>query len=199
MADLAALLRKRSVLPGNTEMPSGAVLDMQKRSADLLRSQALDKYPFIKQYNPTVTIGSGEGFAETWFPQDLGPTGKERPKDIPADSLGIEVRKPNQFNPNDLAGEVLHYDPYANEVRGMLDKSLTPQQWDVLKQNALDYEESIRLGLPEQRARENTIDSAIRGYTVNQWPESMNQAMQYSPEQLSQLEALKNYMVTGQR
>ncbi len=197
MADLASMLRKRSAFPQNTEMPSGAVTDLQKRTADMLRSQAVEKYPFIKQYNPTVTVGSGEGYAETWFPQDFGPTGTERPKNIPAESLGIEIRKPNEFRSDDIAGEVLHYDPRANQVRGMLDKTLSPQQWDVLKSNALDYEESIRLGLPESRARENTIDSAIRGYTINQWPNEINVQMQYTPEQLEQLNALKNYMVTG--
>lgn len=198
MAELSNLLRKRSVFPETTEMPSGAVQDLQKRTAAMLRNQAVEKYPFIKQYDPTVTVGSGDGYAETWFPQDFGPTGTERPKNISAESLGIEIRRPNEFRAEDLAGEVLHYDPRANQVRGMLDKTLSPQQWDVLKREALDYDESVRLGMPESRVRENTIDSAIRGFTVNQWPESINQAMQYTPEQLEQLNALKAYMTTGQ-
>ena len=198
MAELSNLLRKRSVFPETTEMPSGAVQDFRKRTAAMLRNQAVEKYPFIKQYDPTVTVGSGDGYAETWFPQDFGPTGTERPKNIPAESLGIEIRRPNEFRAEDLAGEVLHYDPRANQVRGMLDKTLSPQQWDVLKREALDYDESVRLGMPESRVRENTIDSAIRGFTVNQWPESINQAMQYTPEQLEQLNALKAYMTTGQ-
>ena len=76
---------------------------------------------------------------------------------------------------------------------------MTPQQWGTLKNEALDYNESIRQGLSEQRAKENTIDSALRGYAVNQWPESVNQQLNYSPAQLELLNSLKTYMKTGKK
>ena len=37
----------------------------------------------------------------------------------------------------------------------------------------------------------------MRGYTVGQWPEEINKALAYSPQQLKVLDSLKSYMSTG--
>jgi hypothetical protein len=111
----------------------------------------------------------------------------------------VTVHQPDKFTSADLAGEVLHVDPYANIVRDKLMQTMTPQQWKTLKNEALDYNESIRLGLSEQKAKENTIDSALRGYAVNQYPESVNQQLNYSAAQLELLNSLKTYMKTGKK
>lgn len=166
-----------------------------------LIKQSGQQYPFIARHNPIISLGQGEGYAETWpigeegAPDQFGnPT---RPAHMPLNRLGIEIYRPNEFSPQDLAGEVLHVDPLANRVRTIMNSSLSPQQWDILKREALDYDESIRQGLSEERARENTIDSAIRGYAVNQWPEQINRDLKYTQEQRDLLDALKYYMQTS--
>ena len=166
-----------------------------------LMSKAAKEYPFIAAHNPIVTVGSGEGYAETW---PAGETGKPdeygrptRPQAFPMERLGIEVYRPNDFTHHDLAGELLHIDPRAAEVRDYLLKSYRPEQWDLLKHHALDYEESLKQGQSEEMARQNAIDSAIRGYAVRQWPEQIDKALNYDPEQLKMLEGLRTYMTTG--
>jgi len=173
-----------------------------KYASDLL-AKAQQEYPFIGMNQPVVKVAQGEGYAETWPRGETGAPdamGRDtRPYDFPMNQLGVTVHQPDKFTSADLAGEVLHVDPYANMVRDKLMQTMTPQQWGTLKNEALDYNESIRQGLSEQRAKENTIDSALRGYAVNQWPESVNQQLNYSPAQLELLNSLKTYMKTGKK
>jgi hypothetical protein len=173
-----------------------------KYASDLL-AKAQQEYPFISMNQPVVKVAQGEGYAETWPRGETGAPDamgrNTRPYDFPMNQLGVTVHQPDKFTSADLAGEVLHVDPYANIVRDKLMQTMTPQQWGTLKNEALDYNESIRQGLSEQRAKENTIDSALRGYTVNQWPESVNQQLNYSPAQLELLNSLKTYMKTGKK
>jgi hypothetical protein len=173
-----------------------------KYASDLL-AKAQQEYPFIGMNQPVVKVAQGEGYAETWPRGETGAPdamGRDtRPYDFPMNQLGVTVHQPDKFTSADLAGEVLHVDPYANIVRDKLMQTMTPQQWKTLKNEALDYNESIRLGLSEQKAKENTIDSALRGYAVNQYPESVNQQLNYSAAQLELLNSLKTYMKTGKK
>ena len=164
---------------------------------DLL-NEAIKSYPFVKQHNPAVVLGTGQGYAETY---PVGETGRplagggfSRPGTLPIDRVGIEIYKPDQFSAKDLAAEMLHVDPMANKTRDGLIKSWTPEQLNALKEHALDYQATLDEGRPEQDAIQNATDSALRGYTVGQWPEEVNQALAYTPEQLQMLNALKSYM-----
>ena len=170
---------------------------------DSLMRKALQDYPFLSQHKPVVTMGAGEGYAQTWPPGEGGPPdeqGKDtRPTALPIDRLGIEIYKPNDFNHHALAGEVLHVDPYAREVSDKLATTFDPRQLEVLKREALDYQHSLNTGQDEKRAIQNATDAAVRGYVVNQWPEEVNQEFGYSPVQRALLESLKNYTKTGKR
>jgi len=168
-----------------------------------LLERANKEYPFISFHNPSVVLGSGEGFAETY---PIGETGAplpnggfSRPKTLPIDKVGIEIYQPSKFSHHDLAAELLHVDPYANEVREKLLKNLTTDQITTLKNNARDYQHSIDLGMSEEDAMKNTVDSALRGYVMNQWPEEVNTEMNYNTHQKTMLEGLKNYTRTGKR
>ena len=168
-----------------------------------LMQRAQDEYPFIRSHNPMVVMGQGEGFAETYPINETGAPlpggGFSRPKTLPIDRVGVEIYQPSKFSHHDLAAEMLHIDPYANEVRGALSKNLTPEQINVLKHNARDYQHSIDLGMSEEDAMRNTIDSGLRGYVMGQWPEQVNMDMKYSDEQKAMLEGLKAYTRTGKR
>lgn len=168
----------------------------QNAAAALLQA-ASSRYPFLTKYKPLVSYGSGEGYAETWPIGEEGDEKYKRPQEFPLDRVGVQVFKPDKFGPSDLAAEFLHVDPRANEARSMLLSSLTPQQIIALKRNSGDYAESIRMGLPENRALQNAVDSALRGYTIGQWPEEANRSMGYTPSQMQVLNNLKSYMETG--
>ena len=168
-----------------------------------LLNQATKEYPFIAQHNPILRHGAGEGYLETWPAGEGGAPdamGKDtRPKHFPLSRHGIEIRRPKDITYHDIAGEVLHVDPYANTVRDNLIKLFTPDQLNTLKANAEDYKVSIDQGQSEDYAIRNAADSALRGYTFGQWPEEVNQQMQYNPIQKGLLESLKNYMKTGKK
>lgn len=174
--------------------------DNEKYSDELL-SKATQQYPFIAKHQPIVSVSQGQGYAETWPRQEEGAPDSDgrptRPINFPLGRTGVEVYKKSEFSPNDLAGEILHVDPYANQVRDQLGKTLGFKQWNTLMNHADDYQASLDYGQSEDRARQNAVDSAIRGYTVNQWPQSINQQMGYSDSQKQLLDSLKNYMKTG--
>ena len=170
--------------------------------AQQLLLQAQKEYPFISRHNPSVIVneGGGEGFAQTY---PIGETGRplengefSRPKSLPINKIGVEIYQPNDFNHHSLAGEVLHDDPFANQIRSSLQKSWTPEQLKVLKFHAKDYEHSLKTGQSEEQALQNATDSALRGYVVNQWPQEANNDFKYSPKQLQMFQSLQKYMKT---
>ena len=176
---------------------------MADYATDLL-SQATQAYPFVAKHNPMVVVNPMEdkGFAETY---PIGETGAPldgggyiKHKSLPIDRVGVEVFKPDQFTHHDLAAEMLHIDPVANQTREALTKTWSPKQLKTLKEHALDYQATLDEGRPEADAIKNATDSALRGYTVGQWPEEINKALAYSPAQLKMLDSLKSYMATGQ-
>jgi hypothetical protein len=165
-----------------------------------LYQQAVLEYPFIAAHAPNITMGQGEGYAETYPVGETGfPLGNglfSRPDALPINKLGIEIYKPKEFTYKDLAGEVLHGDPVANETRQKLLESLSTEQLDKLKYHALDYEQSLKLGMPENLALRNLADSALRGYVLNQFPDKVNQDIGYTKEQKDLFTSLENYMKT---
>lgn len=186
-------------LRDGTGSPAAAPVQQPDYRQSIL-ADATKQYPFISQYNPIVTVGQGnDAYAETWAADEPGDQSYPRPKDIPLGRFGVQVFKPEAFRPADLAAEFLHVDPIANETRDRLLKSMTPAQIQKLKQASNDYAESIKLKLGEQRAIQNAVDSALRGYTTGQWPDEANAQMQYTPAQKQMLDGLRGYMTTGQR
>jgi len=166
---------------------------------DLLVRRAAQAYPFITQYNPLVVTGNGEGYAETWPADEPGAPDWPRPKELPMGRVGVQVFRPNEFGPTDLAAEFLHVDPVAHETRSKLLESMTPAQIEALKSASGDYAMSLRVGQSEDMALQNAVDSALRGYTVGHWPEEANASMGYTKQQKDMLDNLKRYMMTGKR
>lgn len=168
----------------------------EKYSQDLL-DKAKQEYGFIARQNPVVQVGKGEGYAETWPRYEEGAPDQPRPLSMAPGRVGVEVFNPQEFKPADLAGEMLHTDPYANLVRDYIRKSLSPQQLETIKQASGDYEMSIRMGMDENRAVQNAIDAAVRGYAVGQWPADVNASIGYNPQQKYVLDNLVKYMKQG--
>jgi hypothetical protein len=175
------------------------VVGVQAPYPQRVLADAKKKYQFLNQYNPLVSVGSGDGYAETWPADEEGDSSYPRPKDFPIGRVGVQIFKPDHFGADDLAAEFLHIDPYANQTRDQLLKSMTPDQIGRLKSSSKDYSYTMQRGEGDQRATQNAIDSALRGYTTGQWPVDANQAMGYTPQQVQMLESLKSYMATGKR
>jgi hypothetical protein len=182
----------------NALAPS-AISSQSNPYVESLLRQATKEYPFITQHNPNVDTGVGPYYAETWPVNEEGAPNAKRPANFPIDRLGIRVYKPNQFTAHDLAGEVLHVDPFANETRATLTKSLTPAQIQMLQQQSKDYQSSLDEGQSTDRAIQNATDATMRGYVLNQWPTKANESMNYDITQKALLERLKNYMKTGKQ
>lgn len=162
---------------------------------DLLVAQTRAKYPFVYNSNAIMIPGTKPG-GEGWPAGETGDPSYPRPKALPLGQHGVEIGPGS--SPEDVAGEVLHVDPYANQTRAQLKASLSPEQKTYLKKESLDY------GNPqgpeeEDHAWDNAVDSAIRGKVVGQWPDKANQAMNYSPAQQKLLDNLSQYMRTGRR
>lgn len=178
----------------NTNIPdySTNIYDLAKRV-----------YPFVEKHNPMVVVNpmQDRGYAETY---PIGETGAplegggfNKHPSLPLDRVGVEIFKPEEFTAHDLAAEMLHIDPVANKTRDYLMKSWTPKQLEALKEHSLDWQATLDEGRPEKDAIQNATDSALRGYTVGQWPEEINKTLNYTQSQKKALEALKNYMLTG--
>jgi hypothetical protein len=166
--------------------------------ANQVLSQAEQQYPFISQYRPVVVGSKRSGDdSETWFPGDSGDANDPRPTDIPLDRVGVEVMRPGAFSPEALACVMIHVDAWANATRGLLGDSLSPVQLAALKRESGDYQQSLQMKLPPQQVLNNGIDSAMRGYTVGQWPADANARMNYTPQQIGWLDSLRTYMQQG--
>jgi hypothetical protein len=158
--------------------------------------KAVTQYPFIKQHDPIVKLGEGEGYAETWPVGEEGPPHNPRPAEFPIDRHAVDIYRPGEFSHHDLAGEILHVDPISNQTREELMSTWTPKQLKTLEKHAKDWQATLDEGRPVEHAIRNATDAAIRGYTLKQWPESINKELKYRPEQKAKLEDLVKYMKT---
>jgi len=167
-----------------------------------LLEQAIKEYPFVAKHNPMVVVNPMEdrGYAETY---PIGETGKPLPGGVfdkhfalPANRVGVEIYKPDEFSHHDLAAEMLHIDPIANQARQSLMKTWTPNQLKTLQEHSKDWQATLDEGRPVEDAIKNATDAALRGYTTKQWPEEINKKLKYSKEQKQMLDNLKKYMVT---
>jgi hypothetical protein len=178
------------------------VIDYSSENSRLL-SDTRRMYPFINKHNVVITTNQKDkdtwGYAETWKPNETGWEGTKsqgyvtRPKTIPLEALGIDIYQRGGMNPNDIAGEVLHGDTYANETRDKLMSSLTDWQKEVFREQG-DYKDTVA---PDEIKLRNATDSAIRGSVLNQWPKEAIDELKLSPSQQKYLDDLKSYIQSG--
>lgn len=169
---------------------------MARRKKDIV-SEAAEQWPFVNIYDPAVTRSPArpEGYVlETWPKGETGGSDYPRPRELPMERVGIELYG-DRASPLDVAADLLHVDPFANYTREELLSNLSPEQIATLKYGSLDYASSLDQG--EQRAMQNAIDSAMRGYVFHQWPASANAEMRYDPRQMALLDLLQKYTQTG--
>lgn len=169
-----------------------AAANAQQWRAGDLATQAAQTYGFVRKNNPVVitTPQSDRGYAETWHPGDKGDEKYPRPKEIPLDRNGVQIFRPDKFSADDLAGEMLHVDPKAQQASDAFAKSLTSAQLAQVKETP-DYQQE---NTDESAKLRSGVDSVIRGYVVGQWPQKALNEFGFTSEQKKILDDLKQYM-----
>lgn len=186
------------VSPADAPVPGMTGVHQSDVAAGKLVQDARQKYPFI---SPNVVmlpkIGNGPygNESEGWPAGEEGSPDYPRPKGIPLNVPGIEFDP--HGNADDLAGEVLHTDPYANGVRDRLAKTFSPDQIKYLSHEALDY--GADSGAPDDVKLRNGTDSLIRGALLHQWPQNAVSGMHLTPDQTGMIDNLRQYMATGRQ
>ena len=195
--------------------------DQKQRSANYffgqgkpqnLLQQAQSQYPVLKNYDYgyTENFQPNAGFLEHWEPGDPGTasTGPGdlnalRPKGLPLDRPGLEIRNPNT-RPIDVLGDIASHhlrmvDPVVKGAYEDLQNSMTPNQQRILQ----DQYQYARKNEGETGSFDDWKERAgmpgfFRGYTFQQWPKEFNDQA-YTPEQRQKLDALMTYFKTGKK
>lgn len=181
-------------------------LDPSGNSAPNLLQQAQQQYPILQgqDYGYTENFKPNSGFLEHWSPGDPGvaPSGPNdlnalRPKELPLDKPGLEIRDPST-RPIDVLGDIASHhlmktDPVVQRAYQDLQNSLTPKQQSVL-QDQYQYAQKNEgeSGSFEDWKNRAGMPGMFRGYTFQQWPKEFNDQV-YTPEQKQKLDGLMNY------
>lgn len=175
-----------------------------------LLDQAKSQYPVLKDldYGYVENFKPNAGFLEHWNPGDEGaeptsPTSLDalRPKEIPLDKHGLEIRDPST-RPIDVLGDIASHhlvnsDPVVKQTYQNLQDSITPAQnarlYDQYGYARMNEGENGSYDDWKQRAG---MPGVLRGYTFQQWPKEFNDEF-YTPEQMKSLDQLMDYFKTG--
>ncbi len=186
------------------EQPGGG-----KNKLNLLQ-QAQQQYPVLQNqnYGYVENFQEGGGYLEHWSPGEPGeasivPGSLEglRPKQLPLDQPGLEIRNP-ATRPIDVLGDIVSHnlvntDPLIKKVYADFQQSITP------KQNALLEDQYNRAKGTQGETRSfdewkqaSGLPAFFRGYAFNQWPKEFNDQV-YTPEQKQMFDNMMRYLKTG--
>tara|TARA_R110002012_G_scaffold307160_1_gene512486 strand:- start:23 stop:613 length:591 start_codon:yes stop_codon:yes gene_type:complete len=142
------------------------------------------EYPYLK--NVPMSYTKGNGYLEAYPVNESGSSQYPRPKSLPINKFGIDIRN-KDTTPEMIAGDyVSHHmtrnDPFIKDNYNQFINSLTPKQLDRQKNRYNDYtrgyyvnEQGNKVELPiEKRSFDNwksvsDNDGIYRGLLFNQW------------------------------
>lgn len=172
-----------------------------------LLERARSQYPILKDYNYgyVENFQPNAGFLEHWGRGEPGsaPSSDEsldrlRPKELPIDMEGLEIRDKNT-RPIDILGDVVSHnlvnsDPVVKKTYEDFQKSLNPKQQKIL---AEQYQYA-KANEGETRSFEDWSSAAgipayFRGYAFKQWPDDFNKSA-YTPDQMKTLDRMMKYL-----
>lgn len=201
----------QQAMTGDPGALSGAAPDATPPTPNLL-DQARAQYPILKDqdYGYTENFRPNAGFLEHWDPGDPGqaPTSDTdlsalRPKDLPMDKHGLEIRDPTT-RPIDILGDIashhlINTDPVVKKAYDDLQGSITPQQQGMLQdQYAYAQKNEGETGSYDDWKQRAGMPGFFRGYTFQQWPKEFNDTA-YTQDQRDGLDKLMNYFKTGNK
>ena len=173
-------------------------MDWLQERTDPVISQAKDQYPILNNYPIQYSRSNqpGKGFLEFWPQGEIGTADRPRPKDITADSIGVEILN-EQTRPIDILGDVVSHhlvnvDPKFKSYYKTFEKSLTKDQ----QQRLQDQYAHAQVNEGETRPYQDWYKSSglpgyFRGYAFQQWD---NPQEIYTPKQLKMFDDMMTHL-----
>ena len=196
--------------PDQTQVSPLAAQNAPAAPAMNLLQQAQQQYPVLQNqnYGYVENFQQGGGFLEHWSPGEPGqapaaPGSLEglRPKQLPLDQPGVEIRDPST-RPIDILGDIVSHnlintDPTIKNVYQKFQQSMTPEQQSILA----DQYQYAQKNEGETRSFEDWKQSAgipgfFRGYAFDQWPKEFTDKA-YTPEQKQMFDGMMQYLRGG--
>jgi hypothetical protein len=175
-----------------------------------LLQQAQQKYPVLQKqnYGYVENFQQGGGFLEHWSPGEPGAAPATpgsldglRPKQLPLNQPGVEIRDPNT-RPIDILGDIVSHnlintDPVIKGVYQKFQQSMTPDQQNILA----DQYQYAQKNEGETRSFDEWKQAAgipgfFRGYAFDQWPKDFTDKA-YTPEQKQMFDGMMQYLRGG--
>lgn len=173
--------------------------DAPEDSGATLLNQAVQSYPYLSQSGIVATYsdsGGGKRKLEYWPRGEPGSPQMPRPKNIPLDRPGVEIFDRN-VSPKDILADYVSHEGVNSdpELRRMY-AEFSASVPDATMRKRYDYH---RANLGERRDYETWKERSgmpeyFRGYTFDQWK---NTKQFYSPEQIAQLDKIRDYVGVG--
>lgn len=176
-------------------------------TAPNLFQQAQQQYPVLggQNYGYVENYQPGSGFLEHWAPGEPGappspnqPLNGIRPSQIPMDQYGLEIRDPST-RPIDVLGEIVshqlvHTDPNIKQTYEQFQKSITPQQQQLLQEQYEHAQKNEGETRPfEEWKKASGLPALFRGYAFQQWPQEFNDKI-YTPQQKQMFDGMMDYL-----
>ncbi len=170
--------------------------------ADLgsLLDQTKQQFPILGNYDIGFknNIGGGQGYMESWPPNETGTPDQPRPNDFPIGSFGIENYSAKS-KPLDVLGDIVSHhlinvDPTVKKTYNDFQSSVQPFQEEMLKNQYAHAQQNENETRSYEDWKSNTgVPAFFRGHPFQQWPADFNQRA-YTPQQVQMLDDMMNYL-----
>lgn len=176
------------------------VADQQTADHPLI-TQTLQQYPVLRNLGLKFKMSPGAGgsnMLESWPAGETGTKDKPRPKEFDNKKLGIEIYS-DKTRPIDILGDVVSHhlvneDPVIKKVYDTFQKSMTPQQQEILKEQYIHAKANEGEKRPFEEWKASTgIPAYFRGYAFQQWSQQANQHL-YTPQQRLMFDQMMLYL-----
>lgn len=169
--------------------------------APSVMDQAQQQYPALKalglQFKQSPPDQNGNKL-EYWPPGEGGTPDRPRPQEFDLKKPGVEVYG-NKARPIDILGDVVSHhmietDPTISRVYSAFEKSVTPQQEQLLAQQYQYAQQHSGENRSFEVWKDKTgLPAFFRGHPFQQWPAEFNQQV-YTPQQTQLLDGMMNYL-----
>jgi hypothetical protein len=186
-----------------SDMLAGPMLQQAQAEAPPagVMDQAYQQFPILKDVPLVYKESPGKGgnnLLESWPPGEEGDKDYPRPKEFPLDKLGVENYSP-KTRPIDILGDVVSHhlvntDPQIQRTYSAFQKSITPSQEDLLKEQYKYAQQSEGEKRDFDAWKESTgVPALFRGHAFQQWPSDFNKRV-YTPQQRELLDKMMMYL-----
>lgn len=163
-----------------------------------LMEQASSQYPILNNYDIKYkeNFGRGQGYLESWPPDEEGSPELTRPPEFAPKDFGVEVYD-RTTRPIDILGDVVSHhlvnvDPTLKNTYQNFTSSIQPWQENILKDQYLHAQEKYGEARPYSDWKETAgLPAYFRGLPFEQWD---NSESLYTPDQIKNLNDMMTYL-----